>query len=49
MDTVGIGTVVETLDRLSQAHGDRFAPTAQLRDMAARHVLFYDKALQKAA
>jgi 3-hydroxyacyl-CoA dehydrogenase/enoyl-CoA hydratase/3-hydroxybutyryl-CoA epimerase len=49
MDTVGIGTVVETLDRLAQAHGDRFAPTAQLRDMAARHVLFYDKALQKAA
>jgi len=49
MDTVGIAHVVKTLDSLAQAHGDRFAPTQQLRDMAVRGVLFYDEAVQKAA
>ncbi|WP_070156157.1 3-hydroxyacyl-CoA dehydrogenase NAD-binding domain-containing protein [Sphingobium phenoxybenzoativorans] len=49
MDTVGIAHVVKVLDRLAQAHGDRFAPTQQLRDMAARTVSFYDEAVQKAA
>jgi 3-hydroxyacyl-CoA dehydrogenase/enoyl-CoA hydratase/3-hydroxybutyryl-CoA epimerase len=49
MDTVGITHVVKTLDRLAQTHGERFAPTQQLRDMAVRGVLFYDKAVQKAA
>jgi len=49
MDTVGITHIVKTLDRLAQTHGDRFAPTQQLRDMAARGVLFYDEAVQKAA
>ncbi|MGD9810345.1 MAG: 3-hydroxyacyl-CoA dehydrogenase family protein, partial [Sphingobium sp.] len=41
MDTVGIGKVVETLDRLTQVHGDRFAPTKQLREMAAKGDAFY--------
>lgn len=41
MDTVGIGRVVETLDRLTQANGERFAPTQQLRDMAAKGESFY--------
>ncbi|HEX7783409.1 MAG TPA: 3-hydroxyacyl-CoA dehydrogenase NAD-binding domain-containing protein [Sphingobium sp.] len=49
MDTVGIAHVVKVLDRLASAHGDRFAPTRQLRDMAARAVPFYDEAVQKAA
>ncbi len=41
MDAVGIATVVATLDRLTAAHGDRFAPTAQLRTMAASGRRFY--------
>jgi len=49
MDTVGIGTVVETLDRLASVHGERFAPTKQLRDMAARDESFYGSKAQAAA
>jgi 3-hydroxyacyl-CoA dehydrogenase/enoyl-CoA hydratase/3-hydroxybutyryl-CoA epimerase len=49
MDTVGIAQVVETLDRLAAAHGPRFAPTQQLRDMAASGATFYGKASAKAA
>ncbi|AUW58000.1 3-hydroxyacyl-CoA dehydrogenase [Sphingobium sp. SCG-1] len=49
MDTVGIRKVVETLDALTAAHGQRFAPTAQLRDMAASGATFYPAAAQKAA
>ena len=42
MDTVGIGHVVAVLERLAAAHGDRFAPTVQLQDMAASGLTFYD-------
>lgn len=49
MDTIGLAQVVETLDRLTQKHGDRFAPPQLLRDMAARNQRFYDGAVQKAA
>ncbi len=49
MDTVGIAQVVATLDRLAAAHGPRFAPTQQLRDMAASGATFYQAAPVKAA
>ncbi len=49
MDTVGIATVVETLERLTARHGERFAPTQQLRDMAARGARFYGAAKREAA
>ena len=49
MDTVGIAQVVETLDRLASRHGERFAPTRQLRDMAARGETFYGAAKTKNA
>lgn len=48
MDTLGLKQVVETLDRLTQKHGNRFAPTAQLREMAAKGERFY-AAREKAA
>src|SRR5690606_641581 len=34
IDTIGPARVVETLDRLTAAHGERFAPPQQLREMA---------------
>lgn len=49
MDTVGISTVVETLDRLAKAHGPRFAPTKQLREMAAKGENFYPASTKKQA
>lgn len=49
MDTIGIAKVVETLDRLVQVHGDRFAPTQQLREMASTHATFYAAPAQAAA
>jgi 3-hydroxyacyl-CoA dehydrogenase/enoyl-CoA hydratase/3-hydroxybutyryl-CoA epimerase len=49
MDTVGIAHVVAVLDRLAAAHGDRFAPTAQLRGMAASGATFYRPAPSRAA
>jgi 3-hydroxyacyl-CoA dehydrogenase / enoyl-CoA hydratase / 3-hydroxybutyryl-CoA epimerase len=49
MDTVGIANVVATLDRLAQAHGERFAPPQLLRDMAARGDSFYAMAAKQAA
>ena len=49
MDTVGIGHVVAVLERLAERHGDRFAPTVQLQDMAASGVTFYDPAPSRAA
>jgi len=49
MDTVGIANVVETLDSLTQKHGARFAPTQQLRDMAAKGESFYSTAAKAAA
>ena len=49
MDTVGIAGVVETLDRLVLNYGDRFAPTAQLREMAANRSTFYNSTKKAAA
>lgn len=49
MDTLGLATVVETLDRLKAAHGDRFEAPQLLRDMAARGETFYGNAARKAA
>ena len=49
MDTVGLANVVVTLDRLAQAHGERFSPPQLLRDMAAADETFYGRARQKAA
>jgi 3-hydroxyacyl-CoA dehydrogenase/enoyl-CoA hydratase/3-hydroxybutyryl-CoA epimerase len=49
MDTVGIANVVATLDRLAQAHGERFAPPQLLRDMAAKGESFYGRAAAKQA
>jgi 3-hydroxyacyl-CoA dehydrogenase / enoyl-CoA hydratase / 3-hydroxybutyryl-CoA epimerase len=44
MDTLGLANVVATLDRLTQAHGERFAPPQLLRDMAAKNETFYGNA-----
>ena len=49
MDTVGLANVVATLDRLAQAHGERFAPPQLLRDMAAAGDTFYGRAKLKSA
>jgi 3-hydroxyacyl-CoA dehydrogenase / enoyl-CoA hydratase / 3-hydroxybutyryl-CoA epimerase len=49
MDTLGLEQVVATLDRLTQAHGERFAPPQLLRDMAAKNETFYGAAKVKAA
>ncbi|WP_176591346.1 3-hydroxyacyl-CoA dehydrogenase NAD-binding domain-containing protein [Sphingobium sp. EM0848] len=49
MDTVGIGLVVAVLERLAEKHGDRFAPTVQLQDMAASGATFYHPASSRAA
>jgi 3-hydroxyacyl-CoA dehydrogenase/enoyl-CoA hydratase/3-hydroxybutyryl-CoA epimerase len=49
MDTVGIGHVVAVLERLAAHHGDRFAPTVQLQDMAASGATFYRPASSRAA
>jgi 3-hydroxyacyl-CoA dehydrogenase/enoyl-CoA hydratase/3-hydroxybutyryl-CoA epimerase len=49
MDTAGLANVVATLDRLTQAHGERFAPPQLLRDMAASGETFYGNARRKAA
>jgi 3-hydroxyacyl-CoA dehydrogenase/enoyl-CoA hydratase/3-hydroxybutyryl-CoA epimerase len=49
MDTVGIANVVATLDRLAQAHGERFAPPQMLRDMAKAGETFYGRAKLKSA
>jgi 3-hydroxyacyl-CoA dehydrogenase/enoyl-CoA hydratase/3-hydroxybutyryl-CoA epimerase len=42
MDTVGIGHGVAVLERLAARHGERFAPTVQLQDMAASGAVFYE-------
>lgn len=49
IDTVGTKAVVETLDRLVLDYGDRFTPTAQLRDLAAHGTGFYGAAKKAAA
>lgn len=41
MDTVGIADVIQTLDRLAGDYGPRFAPTEQMRAMAAAGDRFY--------
>jgi len=49
IDTLGPAHVVATLDRLAARHGDRFAPPAQLREMAASGALYYGAASARAA
>lgn len=49
MDTVGLAHIVATLDKLAGEYGERFAPTQQLRDMAASSATFYKGAAHKAA
>jgi len=49
IDTIGAAKVVETLDRLSAQHGERFTPPQQLRDMAASGALYYGPAKARAA
>ncbi|MBO9581095.1 MAG: enoyl-CoA hydratase/isomerase family protein [Sphingobium sp.] len=49
IDTIGPARVVETLDRLTAAHGERFEPPRQLRDMAAKGELYYAMKAAQAA
>ncbi|MCW2412615.1 MULTISPECIES: 3-hydroxyacyl-CoA dehydrogenase NAD-binding domain-containing protein [unclassified Sphingobium] len=49
IDTIGPAKVVEVLDRLTAAHGERFAPPEQLREMAASGHGYYDRAQVEAA
>ena len=49
IDTIGAGTVVQTLDRLAAEHGPRFAPPEQLREMAASAATYYGTARAQAA
>ncbi len=52
MDSIGLPKLVEELDRMTKAYGDRFAPPKLLRDMAAKGETFYgrfDKKVAKAA
>jgi 3-hydroxyacyl-CoA dehydrogenase/enoyl-CoA hydratase/3-hydroxybutyryl-CoA epimerase len=49
MDTIGIATIVATLDALTAAHGNRFAPTDQLRAMASSRATFYSPLRQQEA
>jgi len=49
IDTIGAGKVVEVLDRLAAAHGERFLPPQQLRDMAAGGARYYAAETARAA
>ncbi len=49
MDTLGLGEVVATLDRLKAAHGERFDAPALLREMAAKGETFYGRAAARKA
>ncbi len=49
MDSIGLANVVQTLDRLAQRHGDRFAAPQLLRDMAEKGETFYGNAAGKQA
>ena len=49
IDTIGPAEVVAVLDRLAAAHGERFAPPAQLRDMAAQGAHYYGAKAARAA
>jgi 3-hydroxyacyl-CoA dehydrogenase/enoyl-CoA hydratase/3-hydroxybutyryl-CoA epimerase len=42
VDTVGIKTFVSECDRLAATYGERFKPTAKLREMAESGVGFYE-------
>jgi 3-hydroxyacyl-CoA dehydrogenase/enoyl-CoA hydratase/3-hydroxybutyryl-CoA epimerase len=42
VDTVGIKAFVAEADRLTSLYGDRFAPTAKLKEMAASGKGFYE-------
>lgn len=44
IDTVGLSAFVAECERLAQLHGPRFAPSAWLRERAARNQTFYAKA-----
>jgi 3-hydroxyacyl-CoA dehydrogenase/enoyl-CoA hydratase/3-hydroxybutyryl-CoA epimerase len=41
-DEVGIPIVVDRLQRLADAHGERFRPAESLRGMVPRQARFYD-------
>jgi len=43
LDMLGAPRAVEIAERLAAAHGERFAPPALLREMAARGERFYDR------
>jgi 3-hydroxyacyl-CoA dehydrogenase/enoyl-CoA hydratase/3-hydroxybutyryl-CoA epimerase len=41
IDTVGVRTFVAACDRSAGKYGERFPPTAELRQMAAKNTRFY--------
>ncbi len=41
LDEVGAARIVDTLERLAQAYGDRFAPAPVLQQMAKSNLRFY--------
>lgn len=41
MDTLGLGSVVDTLERLKQEHGSRFEPAKLLREKAKKNESFF--------
>jgi 3-hydroxyacyl-CoA dehydrogenase/enoyl-CoA hydratase/3-hydroxybutyryl-CoA epimerase len=41
IDSVGSAAFVAQCERLAAAHGDRFAPPAQLKAMAAASAAYY--------
>jgi 3-hydroxyacyl-CoA dehydrogenase/enoyl-CoA hydratase/3-hydroxybutyryl-CoA epimerase len=49
IDTIGLAEFVREADRLTQAYGPRFAPSAWLRDKAARGEGFYPAPAAEAA
>ena len=49
IDTVGAAAFAAECDRLAKTYGPRFAPTQQLRDMAAKGETFYGKAAKSKA
>ena len=52
LDLLGAPRAVEIADALAARHGDRFAPPALLREMAAKAQTFYgrfDRSARKAA
>ncbi|MGB3797252.1 MAG: 3-hydroxyacyl-CoA dehydrogenase NAD-binding domain-containing protein, partial [Alteraurantiacibacter sp.] len=49
MDTLGLDHVVRVLDRLAQAHGERFNAPKLLRDMAEKGETFYGNAAKRKA